>query len=203
MTDFKRLIEDSREMSRRSFFSLVGWGAFVVASAAALWESLAPPPTAAASVSGSGGFLSPNVLYEDPAAFKAGAPSEYAIGSTTVLTDKRVVINRDQDGFYAISLICTHLGCTPRYFSDVTSDLVNQGVSGIRDPDTRQVANRANPILPGFKCPCHGSRYFRDAINFFGPAPRPMDRINVEVARDGRLLIDRSVVVDRAFRLKI
>jgi Rieske Fe-S protein len=99
-------------------------------------------------------------------------------------------------------LICTHLGCTPRFFSDVTSDLVTQGISGIRDPDTRQVANRANPILPGFKCPCHGSRYFRDAINFFGPAPRPMDRVSVELGRDGRLLIDRSLVVDRNFRLK-
>jgi hypothetical protein len=30
-----------------------------------------------------------------------------------------------------------------------------------------------------------------------------MDRIHVEVARDGRLLVDRSVVVDRRFRLKV
>jgi hypothetical protein len=29
-----------------------------------------------------------------------------------------------------------------------------------------------------------------------------MDRVSVEVGRDGRLLIDRSVVVDRNFRLK-
>jgi cytochrome b6-f complex iron-sulfur subunit len=189
MTNIKRLVEDSRVLSRRSFFSILGWGAFTVASAAALWESL--------------GFVFPNALYEDPAAFKAGVPTEYPVGSTTVLTDKRVVINRDPDGFYAISLICTHLGCTPRYFSDVTSDLVAQGVGGLSDPDTRQVASRTSPILPGFKCPCHGSRYFRDAINFFGPAPRPMDRIHVEVARDGRLLVDRSVVVDRHFRLKV
>lgn len=175
-------------MSRRSLLSLLGWGAFTVASAVALWESL--------------GFVFPNALYEDPAAFKAGPPSDYPVGSTTVLTDKRVVINRDPDGFYAISLICTHLGCTPRYFSDVTSDLVNQGIAGIRDPDTRQAANKANPILAGFKCPCHGSRYFRDAINFFGPAPRPMDRIHLELGRDGRLLVDRSMVVDRRFRLK-
>jgi cytochrome b6-f complex iron-sulfur subunit len=57
--------------------------------------------------------------------------------------------------------------------------------------------------LQGFKCPCHGSRYFRDAINFFGPAPRPMDRILVEKAPDGRLFIDRSVIVDRQFRLRV
>ena len=113
-----------------------------------------------------------------------------------MLTDKRVVINRDPDGFYAISLICTHLGCTPRYFPDVTSDLIAQGVHGLR-------ANQQQNALPGFKCPCHGSRYYRDAVNFFGPAPRPMDRVHVEVARDGKLFIDRSIVVARSFRLKV
>ncbi len=189
--NFKRLVSDSREMSRRSFFAMVGWGAFTVASLAALWESL------------NFLILPRTALYEDPSAFKAGAPGDYAVGSTTVLTDKRVVINRDPDGFYAISLICTHLGCTPRYFNDVTSDLVAKGISGIKDPDTGQVANTKNPALVGFKCPCHGSRYFRDAVNFFGPAPRPMDRIHVEVAPDGKLFIDRATIVDRHFRLKV
>jgi cytochrome b6-f complex iron-sulfur subunit len=182
MVGIKRLMEDSREITRRSFLAVVGWGAFVVASVGALYESLK--------------FIFPNALIEDPPAFKADRPSEYAVGSTTVITDKRVVINRDPDGFYAISLICTHLGCTPRFFSDVTSDLVEQGVTGLR-------ATKANPVIEGFKCPCHGSRYYRDAINFFGPAPRPMDRLHVEVARDGRLLVDRSNIVDRSFRLKV
>ncbi len=187
--NFKRLVADSREMSRRSFLAMVGWGAFTVASLVALVESLR--------------FFYPNALYEDPAAFKAGRPTDYAVGSTTVLTDKRVVINRDPDGFYAISLICTHLGCTPRYFTDVTSDLVAKGISGIKDPDTGETANTKNPALQGFKCPCHGSRYFRDAVNFFGPAPRPMDRIHVEMAPDGLLFIDRHTIVDRQFRLKV
>ena len=85
--NFKRLMADSREMSRRSFFAMVGWGAFTVASLAALWESL--------------NFMNlpRTALYEEPAAFKAGPPGDYGVGSTTVLTDKRVVINRDQDGW--------------------------------------------------------------------------------------------------------
>jgi len=182
MVGARRLLDDSREVTRRSFFAVLGWGAFVVASVGTLYESLK--------------FVFPNATAEDPPTFKADKPSEYGVGSTTVITDKRVVINRDPDGFYAISLICTHLGCTPRFFSDVTSDLVNQGITGLR-------ATRANPILEGFKCPCHGSRYYRDAINFFGPAPLPMDRLHMEVARDGRLLIDRSQVVDRTVRLKV
>jgi Rieske Fe-S protein len=188
MVGVRRLLADSREMSRRSFFALLGWGAFVVASAGALFQSCR--------------YMYPSATYEEPAAFKADPPTVYPVGSTTVLTDKRVVINRDPNGFYAISLICTHLGCTPRYFTDVTSDLVAQGLT-LRDPDTHLVANRSNPQLPGFKCPCHGSRYFRDAINFYGPAPRPMDRLYMEVSRDGKLYIDRSRIVDRSFRLKV
>ena len=186
---WKRLIEDSREISRRSFLAIAGWVGFTVASLIALYQSLK--------------FVFPNATYEDPPAFKADPPGAYDVPSTTVIIDKRVVINRDPDGFYAISLICTHLGCTPRYFPDATSDLVGAGTAIARDPDTGQQATKANPVLPGFKCPCHGSRYFRDAVNFFGPAPRPMDRVHLEVAPDGRLLIDRSVIVDRAFRLKV
>ena len=188
-------MEDSREISRRSFLAIAGWVGFTVASLIALYQSLK--------------FVFPNATYEDPPAFKpdsAGAPpfpSDYAVGSTTVIIPKRVVINRDPDGFYAISLICTHLGCTPRYFPDATSDLVDAGTAIARDPDTGQQATKANPVLPGFKCPCHGSRYFRDAVNFFGPAPRPMDRVHIEVAKDGKLFIDRSIIVDREFRLKV
>ncbi len=181
MVGLQRLIEDSREISRRSLLAMLGWGAFTVASLGAIYQSLK--------------FIFPNALNEPPAAFKAGPPTEYALGSTTVITDKRVVLNRDPDGFYAISLICTHLGCTPQFFVDVTSDLLDKGVTGLR-------ATRQNPTLPGFKCPCHGSRYYRDAVNFFGPAPRPMDRLSVELAPDGKLLIDRSQVVDSSFRVK-
>ena len=186
---FKRLVEDSRQMSRRSFFAIAGWVGFTGATAIALYQSLK--------------FVFPNATYEDPPAFKADVPSAYAVGSTTVIIDKRVVINRDPDGFYAISLICTHLGCTPRYFPDATSDLVLAGTAIARDPDTGQLATKANPVLPGFKCPCHGSRYFRDAVNFFGPAPRPMDRVHIELAADGKLFIDRSIVVDRKYRFKV
>ena len=176
-----RLFEDTRAISRRSFLALVGWGAFLVASLGAIFQSLR--------------FIFPNATYEQPAAFKAGRPADYAPGSTTVFTDQRAVINRDADGFYAFNLICTHLGCTPRYFPDVTSDLIATGIGGLR-------ASRGAPTLPGFKCPCHGSRYYRDSVNFYGPAPRPMDHIHIEVARDGRLLLDRSSIVDLKFRLK-
>jgi cytochrome b6-f complex iron-sulfur subunit len=189
MVGLRRLAEDSREMSRRSFLAILGWLGFVAASLAACVEAVR--------------FGYPNVTYEEPSLFKAGPPSDYPVGSTTVLTDKRVVINRDPNGIYAFNLICTHLGCTPRYFTDVTSDLVAKGIRGLRDPLTGQAATPASPVLQGFKCPCHGSRYFRDSVNFYGPAPKPMDHVQVQLGRDGRLLIDRHSFVDLTTRLKV
>ena len=50
-------MEDSREMSRRSFLAITGWVGFSVASAIALYQSLK--------------FIYPNATYEDPPAFKA------------------------------------------------------------------------------------------------------------------------------------
>src|SRR2546425_13202596 len=189
MIGARRFFEDGRQISRRSLLALLGYGAFLVASLVALLESVR--------------FIFPNATYEQPSAFKAGPPADYPVGYTTVFIDQRVVINRDPNVIYAFNLICTHLGCTPRSFPDVTSDLVLAGTAVSRDPGTGQQATREHPALPGFKCPCHGSRYFRDSINFFGPAPRPMDHIHVEVAPDGRLLVDRASFVDLKFRLKV
>jgi len=137
MIGAKRLMEDSREMTRRSFLALVGWSAFVIGSVVALFQSLR--------------FVFPNATNEAPSAVKLGRPSDYAVGSTTVFITDRVVVNRDPDGIYAFNLICTHLGCTPRSFPDVTSDLVAQGVRSIKDPQTGQAATPQSPALPGFK----------------------------------------------------
>ena len=41
-----------------------------------------------------------------------------------------------------------------------------------------------------FKCPCHGSGYDGEGVNFEGPAPRPMDRAHVELAPDGQILVN-------------
>src|SRR5438128_10945877 len=101
--DFRRLIEDSREMTRRSFLAIAGWVGFSVASLIALYQSVK--------------WLYPNATYEDPPAFKADPPSAYAVGSTTVIIDKRVVINHDPKGFFAYSLYCSLMVGTQRSLS--------------------------------------------------------------------------------------
>jgi cytochrome b6-f complex iron-sulfur subunit len=108
----------------------------------------------------------PRVLFTPPATFKAGLPGDYPVGevSEKYIKEFRVWIVREPVGFYAIFAKCTHLGCTPRWASSENK----------------------------FKCPCHGSGYFKTGYNFEGPAPRPMDRVQIAVAEDGQLVIDKS-----------
>ncbi len=109
----------------------------------------------------------PRVLFLPPSSFKAGLPTDFAVGevSEKFKKDYRVWIVREPDGFYALWAKCTHLGCTPRWLT------------------TEQK----------FKCPCHGSGFYRSGINFEGPAPRPLERLKITVADDGQLVIDKSV----------
>ena len=142
-------------VSRRGFFSWlsVGWIAFTAAMGGML--------TAATR------FMFPNVLFEPPSTFKGGNPRDYAVGKV----DERwkeaygVWLVRTDEGFYALSTTCTHLGCTPNWLG---------------------AENK-------FKCPCHGSGFYPTGINFEGPAPRPLERYKITLADDGQLLIDKNV----------
>ena len=110
----------------------------------------------------------PRVLFVPPSTFKAGFPGDYPVGevSEKYRSDQRTWIVREPQGFYAIFAKCTHLGCTPLWSATESK----------------------------YKCPCHGSGYYRTGYNFEGPAPRPMDRFKLSLADDGQLLVDKSKV---------
>jgi cytochrome b6-f complex iron-sulfur subunit len=112
-------------------------------------------------------FLFPNVLFEPPQSFKAGFPSEYNVGEvdTRWKDSFGVWIVREPTGFYALIAVCTHLGCSPNWL---------------------EAENK-------FKCPCHGSGFYKSGINFEGPAPRPLERARIVLADDGQILVDKSV----------
>ncbi|MCG8603549.1 Rieske 2Fe-2S domain-containing protein [bacterium] len=112
-------------------------------------------------------FMFPRVLFEPSPLFKAGFPDDYPVGqvSTKWVKDKRVWLVRNEEGFYAILATCTHLGCTPRWL---------------------EAENK-------FKCPCHGSGFTREGVNFEGPAPRPLERAQVMLGEDGQLVINSSI----------
>jgi cytochrome b6-f complex iron-sulfur subunit len=139
-------------------------------------------------------FLFPGATNEEPLAFKVNIdPNSITVGNPLQITAKRVSIVRDEAGYYAVYLICTHLGCTPNYTTTVT-----QG-TGVSDSVAAARGERAGQgIANGWACPCHGSRYFIDSTNFYGPAPRPMDWVDVQFAVDGTLVVDRAkLVVER------
>src|SRR5215470_8946644 len=105
----------------------------------------------------------PRTLFEPPTVFKIGYPSDYALGVDTKWQQKyRIWVDRTPDRLFVIYARCTHLGCTP---------------------DWKASENK-------FKCPCHGSGYDSEGINFEGPAPRPMDRAKVTLDAEGQIQVD-------------
>jgi cytochrome b6-f complex iron-sulfur subunit len=153
--------------SRRDFLSLGGW-AGVLGALGVLTAGFAR-------------FMYPRVLFEPSTIFKAGKAEDYAPNTVDdrYIPAQRVWIIRQADAaganfIIALSAICTHLGCTPRWFA---------------------IENK-------FKCPCHGSGFRgfdyargRDitAIHFEGPAPRPLERLKVWIDPAGEIYVDRGI----------
>ncbi len=71
-------------------------------------------------------------------------------GGALVYRRSRIVVIRRDTEIYALSLVCTHLGCTV----NVTPDKLI--------------------------CPCHGSVFNRDGQVLEGPSNRPLERLRIE-----------------------
>lgn len=144
---------------RRGFFYTIfatwfgaAWAAFTV--------------SLAAMTLGTVRFLFPNVLAEPPSTFKAGTPEQYEPGVVVERFKQEygVWIVRIDNKIFALSTVCTHLGCTPNWLENEQK----------------------------FKCPCHGSGFYKDGVNFEGPAPRPLERYKISIGDDGQIVVDRS-----------
>lgn len=115
--------------SRRNFLATI---ALAFVSAGGLWRYLTPCTSKLRTVA---------VRLR-----KADLPAEGAL----VCREERVALLRDGELVYALSLVCTHLGCSVI----VTAD--------------------------GLACPCHGSRFDRKGRVLQGPADRPLTRLEIE-----------------------
>ncbi len=78
-----------------------------------------------------------------------------------------IYVVRTAEGFFALSAICTHLGCLTAY----------------------------KPELGIIACPCHGSKFKTDGVKIEGPAPRPLPWLRMWLSDDGNLMVDRSSAV--------
>lgn len=147
--------EARQSLNRREFFSYlsVAWIAFGAACAG--MASLAFR------------FSYPNVNFEPEMEFIAGTPDIFEEG-----VDERykkgfgVWMVKMEGKLFALSNICTHLGCIPNWL----------------------------PAELKFKCPCHGSGYYMNGVNFEGPAPRPLERYKIALNAEGKIIVDKTKV---------
>jgi cytochrome b6-f complex iron-sulfur subunit len=145
--------DEGGETPRRDFLTQMGVGA---CATAALGSGLITLD-----------YLKPKVLFEPPTTFKAGSPLDYPEGTVRFNKQHRAYVIGTGNGVYALSAVCTHLGCITRFVSD--EDVI--------------------------ACPCHGSRYDLQGDVIHGPAPRSLPWLEVEKDAGGTLVVDTSVVI--------
>ena len=111
-------------------------------------------------------FMVPRVDFTKVEVFKAGPPSNFPPKTVdeSFKASRRVWMVNDGAKIIAISTVCTHLGCTPNWMENERK----------------------------FKCPCHGSGFTMDGINFEGPAPVPLRRYEVSLADDGQIVANKG-----------
>ncbi len=110
-------------------------------------------------------FFFPRTLFEPKTSFTIGYPGDFGFGiDTRFQQEYRIWVVRNAERLFVIYARCTHLGCTP---------------------DWVESENK-------FNCPCHGSGYDNEGVNFEGPAPRPMDRARLTLNAQGQIVVDVS-----------
>jgi nitrite reductase/ring-hydroxylating ferredoxin subunit len=97
--------------------------------------------------------------------FRVSVPESLAAGVPFLPPGRGVAIYRDTEGVYAVSRVCTHLGC-----------LVKEDAGG-------------------FLCPCHGSRFKADGSLVKGPAPSGLPWLAVQSLGGGAYLVDEGKTV--------
>ncbi len=147
------------QVPRRSFLSLAAIASFFGAVGVALAGVLRLPK--------------PAVLPGPVRRYKVGYPDQFAVGSETRFEQESFFVFRDAQGVYAVSAVCTHLGCS--------------------------VARSGE----GYGCPCHGSQFAANGEVLAGPAPRPLPWLEMGRAADGQLVVYADSEVSAGTRLRV
>lgn len=155
-------------MDRRNFFTILGNTTSGIVTLGALGVTFE--------------FLKPNVLKEIPTQFKVGPVSNIQPGTVIFQPEHRLFLVRKDDGaFYAVSSICTHLGCTTKWI----------GQTDMKDSET------------AISCPCHGSKFNKIGDVLQGPAPRPLERYKLSLAGDRIVINTKAIVTEEEMYLKV
>jgi cytochrome b6-f complex iron-sulfur subunit len=141
------------ELSRRKALGLIGSTAICVAGLG----------TGLTGIS----FLSPNVLLEPSPLLALTKLSSLRAGAFAPFPGQKVYLRRTAAGIYAMSAVCTHLGCMTRF----------------------------QARLGRIECPCHGSIFDLEGRVVKGPAPRPLARYKVRIDAEELVVVDTSLTV--------
>lgn len=136
---------------RRDFLGLAAMGSMAAALLFATVGMLRLPKAA--------------VLPSPSKKFRVTLPESLASGQAFVPPGRPVAVFRDATGVWAVSTICTHLGCVVR-----------------SEPD-------------GFHCPCHGSLFAPDGSVARGPAPKALPWLAVTDVGGGVYQVDLGTAV--------
>jgi cytochrome b6-f complex iron-sulfur subunit len=146
-------------LNRRKFVLAAGNGAIAIAALGSIGVTL--------------DFLAPKVLLELPKRFVIGMLATMQPNSVTFDAEHRLIVFRDKQGyFYALSAVCTHLGC-----------IVEWKETGIPGHPEGVIA-----------CPCHGSIFNKTGDVIRGPAPRSLDRFKLYL-EDNKVIVDMEETV--------
>ena len=133
------------DLSRRDFLKLIRNG-FLYLSGALTFGGLLR-------------FLSYAPASEQKMEFDLGSVDKYPLGSRTSIPEIPALLIHADSGFAALSLTCTHLGCTV-------------------EPDEK-----------GFACPCHNSSFDVNGNVTHGPAVKPLQSLRIEITDDGTIKV--------------
>ena len=158
------------EVSRRNFIRGAFWsglGLGLLGSVTALLDFLYPR-----GIKGFGGPVPAGNVAEF---VRGGNPRQFIAGQFWLVnldpTETRPGGSGGGDGILALWQKCPHLGCTVPWRSAFSFD-DNQG---------------------WYRCPCHGSTYTKAGVRVFGPAPRSMDSMQVDIDDAGNITVQTGV----------
>ncbi|HEX7412069.1 MAG TPA: ubiquinol-cytochrome c reductase iron-sulfur subunit [Bacteroidales bacterium] len=152
-------VSGKENLNRRKFFVAAGNAAIGIAALGSLGVTL--------------DFLAPKVLLELPRRFVIGMLATMQPNTVLFDAEHRLIVFRDKQGyFYALSAVCTHLGC-----------IVEWKETGIPGYPEGVIA-----------CPCHGSIFNKTGDVIRGPAPRSLDRFKLYL-EDDRVIVDMAETV--------
>jgi cytochrome b6-f complex iron-sulfur subunit len=142
---------DPEAMPRRDFLGLAAWWSAAAAMLFAFIGSMRLPKAA--------------VLPSPSKKFRVRMPAALAAGEPYIPAGRSVALYKNGDLVYAVSTVCTHLGCIVK------------------------------PTASGFDCPCHGSTFAKDGSVLKGPAPTGLHWHEVRHLGGDDFLVDEGKTV--------